>query len=35
MFTLQIQGRGVRIKVRIPGWAIAPIWAYAKKAERV
>jgi hypothetical protein len=33
-FTLQIQGRGLRIKVRIPGWAIAGIWRYAKEAER-
>lgn len=34
MFTLQIQGKGVRCKVRIPGWAIAEILRFAKEAER-
>lgn len=33
-FTLQIQGKGLRAKVVIPGWAIAPILRFAKEAER-
>lgn len=32
-FTLQIQGKGVRIKARIPGWMIAPILVFVKTAE--
>lgn len=30
LFTLQIQGKGVRIKARIPGWMIAPILRFVK-----
>jgi hypothetical protein len=34
LFTLQIQGKGLRLKVRIPGWAVANILRYAKASER-
>jgi hypothetical protein len=29
-FTLQIQGKGVRIKARIPSWMVAPILQFVK-----
>ncbi len=34
-FTLQIQGKGLRFKARIPGWMIPAVVVYVKTAERV
>lgn len=30
-FTLQIQGKGLRFKARIPGWMVAAVIAFVSK----
>lgn len=33
LFTFQIQGKGIRAKVRVPGWVAAMLIRYAKENE--
>ena len=33
-FTLQIQGKGLRFKARIPGWMVAAVVVFVKTGER-
>lgn len=33
LFTFQVQGKGVRVKARVPGWVAAMLIRYAKENE--
>jgi hypothetical protein len=33
MFTVQVQGKGVRLKARVPGWVAALVFIFAKENE--
>lgn len=33
LFTVQVQGKGIRTKARVPGWVAALVIRYAKENE--
>lgn len=33
LFTVQVQGKGIRMKARVPGWIAALVIRYAKENE--
>lgn len=33
LFTVQVQGKGLRFKARVPGWVVAALIRFAKENE--